>query len=57
MMNHEESMIVVSLDLKTSMIRSDLCDYGDAYIRVSGTIAITGEIDDDTAKRADERNK
>ena len=39
------------------MIRSDLCDYSDAYILVSGTITITGAGDDDNAKRTDERNK
>ena len=37
------------------MIKSNLCDYNDAYILVSGTI--TGEVPDDNAKRADERNK
>ena len=26
---------------KTSMLRSDLCDYSDAYIVVKGTIAVT----------------
>ena len=39
------------------MIRSDLCDYSDAYILVSGSITITGAGDDDNAKRTDERNK
>ena len=32
-----------SIKCKTSMMRSDLCDYSDAYIFVSGTITITGE--------------
>ena len=41
-----------SIKFKTSMIRSNLCNYSDAYILVSGTIAITGEGDDDAAKRA-----
>ena len=27
---------------KTSMFRSDLCDYGNAYIAVKGTITVTG---------------
>ena len=40
-----------SIKFKTSMIRSDLYDYSDAYILVSGTIAITGAGDDDNAKR------
>ena len=46
-----------SIKFKTSMIRSDLCDYSDAYILVSETIAITGAGDDDNAKRTDGRNK
>ena len=45
------------IKFKTSMIRSHLCDYGDAYILVSGTIIVTGAGDDDAAKRTDERNK
>ena len=27
--------------IKTSMLRSDLCDYSDAYIVVKGTITVT----------------
>ena len=43
---------------KTTMLRSNLCDYADAYILAKGTIAITGAGDDDAAKQADEtRNK
>ena len=34
--------------IKTSMLRSDLCDYSDAYIVVKGTITVT---DSDNAKR------
>ena len=45
-----------SIKLKTSIIRSDLCDHSDAYILVTGTIKITGEGDDDNAKRTDEKN-
>ena len=41
---------------KTTMLRSSLCDYADAYILVKGTITITGE-GDDAAKQLDERNK
>ena len=33
------------------MLRSNLCDYSDTYIHVKGTITITGERDNDTAKR------
>ena len=32
------------------MLKSSLCDYSDAYILVSGTIAITGGGADDNAK-------
>ena len=39
------------------MLRSNLCDYSDTYIHVKGTITITGERDNDTAKRLAERNK
>ena len=42
---------------KTTMLRSNLCDYADSYILVKGTIAITGAGDDAAARRADERNK
>ena len=31
---------------KTSMLRSDLCDYSDAYIFVKGTITVTGTNND-----------
>ena len=34
--------------IKTSMLRSDLCDYSDAYIVVKGTITVT---DTDCTKR------
>ena len=33
------------------MLRSNLCDYSDAYILVKGTITITGAGDDDAAKQ------
>ena len=39
------------------MLRSNLCDYGDPYILVKGTITITVEVNDDVAKQADETNK
>ena len=45
------------IKFKTTMLRSNLCDYADAYILVKGTITITGAGDDDAAKQADERNK
>ena len=39
------------------MLRSNLCDYADSYILVKGTITITGEGDNASAERADERDK
>ena len=41
------------------MLRSHLCDYGDAYILLRGTITITEGPNDitDENTRADERNK
>ena len=37
------------------MLRSNLCDYADAYILVKKTITITGAGYDDPLKRLDER--
>ena len=45
------------IKFKTKMLRSNLCDFADAYILVKGTITITGVGDDDDAKQLDERNK
>ena len=42
---------------KTTMLRSNLCDYADSYIIVKGTITITGAGDDAAARQADERDK
>ena len=42
---------------KTTMLKSDLCDYADPYIFVKGTITITGAGDDDAARQLDERKK
>ena len=42
---------------KTTMLRSNLCDYADSYILVKGTITITGAGDDAAARQADERDK
>ena len=39
------------------MLRSNSCDYADAYILVKGTIAITGAGDDAVGRQADERDK
>ena len=39
------------------MLRSGLCDYADSDILVKGTITITGAVNDDAARQADERDK
>ena len=44
------------IKFKTTMLRSNLCDYTDAYIHVKGTITITGA-EDAAARQADERDK
>ena len=42
---------------KTTMLRSNLCDYADSYILVKGTITITGERDNSGEIQADARDK
>ena len=42
---------------KTTILRSNLCDYADAYILVKGTITINGAGADDAATQLDEKNK
>ena len=39
------------------MLKSNLCDYSDAYIFVKGKITITGAGADVAARQADERDK
>ena len=46
-----------NIKFKTTMLRSSLCDYADAYILVMGTITITGVGDDAAAMPAGEKNK
>ena len=45
------------IKFKTAKLRSNLCDYANAYILVKETIIITGAGNDDAVKRLDERNK
>ena len=45
------------IKFKTTMLRSNLCDYADVYILVKRTITITGAGDDAAAKQLDGRNK
>ena len=41
---------------KTTMLKSSLCDYSDAYILVKGRITITGVGDTAANRQEDERN-
>ena len=45
------------IKFKTTMLKSSLCDYSDAYILVKGKITIAGTGNDAAARQADERNK
>ena len=45
------------MEFKTTVLKSTLCDYSDAYILVKGKITITGAGDDAAARQADERDK
>ena len=56
---NDESRTYTSNDIKfkTTISRSNICDYADAYIFVKGTMTITGAGDDDATKQLDERNK
>ena len=45
------------IKFKTTMLKSSLCDYSDAYILVKGAIIITGAGADAAARQADERDK
>ena len=39
------------------MLRSNLCNFSDAYLFVKGSITITGDGDNNAARQADERDK
>ena len=45
------------IKFKTTMLKSSLCDYSDAYILVKGTIAINGRGATAAAREANERDK
>ena len=45
------------IKFKTTMLKSSLCDYSDAYILVKGKITIEEAGADAAARQADERNK
>ena len=46
-----------NIKFKSTMLKSNLCDYADAHIFVKGRITISGAGDDATARQLDERNK
>ena len=46
-----------NIKFKTTILRSNLCDYADVYILLKETITITGAGDDVAARQADERDK
>ena len=58
---NDESRVTYNVNsqikFKTTMLKSSLCYYGDAYILVKGKITITEEGDNAAAERADKRNK
>ena len=45
------------IKFKTTILKSSLCDYSDAYILVKGKITITGAGDDAAARQTDERDE
>ena len=57
--NDESRRTYTSNDIKskTTMLKSNLCDYADAYIDLMRTITITGAGNDDATKWADQRVK
>ena len=58
---NDESRVTYNVNsqikFKTTMLKSSLCDYSDAYILVKGTITIEGAGADAAAGQADERDK
>ena len=45
------------IKFETTMLKSSLCSYSDAYILVKGKTTITGAGDDAAVRQADKRNK
>ena len=52
-----EYIHIIIKKIKTSILKSSLCGYSDAYIIVNGTIKITGAGADANGKREDESKK
>ena len=46
-----------SIKFKTTILRSNLCDFSDACIFVKGNVTVTGAGDNNVARRQDERDK
>ena len=57
--NYESRRSYTSNDIKfkATMLRSNLCDYADAYILIKGTLTITVDGDDGTTRQAGEKDK
>ena len=47
----------IQIKFKTTMLKSSLCDYSEAYIHIKVKVTITGAGDDAAARQADERDK
>ena len=45
------------IKFKTTMLKSSLCDYSDAYVLVKGRITIAGEGDNAATRHLDERDE
>ena len=45
------------IKFKTTMLKSSLCDYSEAYIHIKVKVTITGAGDDAAARQADERDE
>ena len=57
--NDDSRGTYINSDIKfeSTMLKSNLCNYADAYIFVKGTITITGATDDAAARQLNERDK
>ena len=58
---NDESKVAYNVNsqikFKTTVLKSSLCDYSDAYILVKGRIATAGAGDNEAARQADGRDK
>ena len=44
-LSSRQDFVSKNIKFKTSILRSDLCDYSDAYIIFKGTISVEGDND------------